>query len=91
MSSYHPLATVRVVNPATPQGFMIINESDLRDHHELWSDEPAPPADDSAGSHLRVGKGPRGKWYVWLEREKIEGPFDVEADAVAALTGKSGG
>lgn len=76
------LPTVRVVNPASPDEFMIINESDLTADHELWADAPA-------GS--RIGKGPRGKWYVWFGRERAEGPFGTEAEAEAALSTRSGG
>lgn len=90
MSVYQPLPTVRVVNPAAPDRFMIINASDLRDDHELWSDGPAK-MDEPIESDLRIGKGPRGKWYVWRGRERAEGPFDTETEADAALKGRNGG
>lgn len=40
------LPTVRVVNPAAPGEFKIINASDMKPHHVLWSDGAAetPPA-----------------------------------------------
>ncbi|MBB6306227.1 hypothetical protein [Xanthobacter tagetidis] len=39
------LPTVRVVNPAAPGEYKIINEADLKPHHVLWSEGAgAPPA-----------------------------------------------
>lgn len=38
------LATVRVRDDYSPQGFKIINESDLNEFHELWPDEANEPA-----------------------------------------------
>ncbi len=90
MSTYHPLPTVRVVNPNAPRSFMIINASDLSDDHEPWSDE-RDESDELVGSDLRVGKGPRGKWYLWLGRERAEGPFDTEAEAQSVLSARNGG
>ena len=37
MSSTVP--TIKVVNPASPGGFTIINESDRQPHHEIWNDD----------------------------------------------------
>lgn len=43
------LPTVRVVNPAAPGEFKIINEADLKPHHVLWSEGAgAPPAAEKA-------------------------------------------
>lgn len=75
------LPTVRVVNPAAPDEFMIVNESDLGDH-ELWQDEAGASAQ---AIETRVGKGPRGKWYVWHGRDRFAGPFDDEAAALAEM------
>lgn len=36
---------------------------------------------------LRVAKGPRGKFYVKRGTSHIEGPFDTEEEAEAALNG----
>ena len=135
------LPTVRVVNPAAPDGYMIINASELRNGHKIWTDDmagqsvlPAGKADsardakvaDSAASagkvelagdggngslevsensgsvevfdasgrpaesaDLRVGKGPRGKYYVLLGKERVEGPFETEEDAQKAIDGRS--
>ena len=38
---------------------------------------------------LVVGKGPRGKWYVKRGKEIMEGPFETEAMAKAAMAGKN--
>jgi hypothetical protein len=36
--------TVKIVNPAAPDGWVVINESDREPHHKLWTGEaPAPP------------------------------------------------
>lgn len=35
------IPTVRVVNPAARTEFMIINESDLSEEHELWTEKGA--------------------------------------------------
>lgn len=36
-------------------------------------------------SELRVGKGPRGAWYVKRGKENVAGPFETEDEAVAAM------
>jgi hypothetical protein len=46
------LPTVRVVNPAAPGEYKIINEFDLKPHHVLWSDGAAAPATPPANSSL---------------------------------------
>ncbi len=40
----HPLPTVKIVSEVAPGGYMIINESDLTDEHELYSEPTEPPA-----------------------------------------------
>src|ERR1017187_523013 len=39
------IPTVKVVSPAAPDGYIVINESDREPHHELWTGEErvAPP------------------------------------------------
>lgn len=83
----HALPTVRVVNPAAPDGFVIINETDLRDDHELWREpEPAEAMPMALDVPLTVGKGPRGAFYVKRGRETVAGPFDSEEAALDAAT-----
>ena len=79
----HALSTVRVVNPNAPDTFMLINESDLRDHHELWGTEPRDDAQPGAG--LRACKGPGGRWFVKQGKDIVGGPFATEAEAEAAV------
>lgn len=80
----HALPTIRVVNPAAPDGFVIINASDLRDDHELWREPEAMPM--AVDVPLTVGKGPRGAFYVKRGREIVAGPFDSEEAALDAAT-----
>jgi len=91
------LPTVRVVNPNAPESFMLINEADLCDGHELWNDGVSDDAMTSAFGpsnaerhmDLRVSKGPRGRWYVKLGKEIVEGPFETETEADAVLLDRS--
>jgi hypothetical protein len=39
----------------------------------------------SGAADGHVGKGPRGKWYVKRGKEIMEGPFETEAKAKAAM------
>ena len=41
MTNLNTVPTVRVVSPASPGGFKIINESDLTPEHEIWSKQSA--------------------------------------------------
>lgn len=60
------LPTVRVRNPAAPDSYMTINESDLADHHELWPEQadpaevfplaPASSSDEAAVALRCMGK-----------------------------------
>jgi hypothetical protein len=95
--------TVKIVSPAAPHGWVVINESDRAAHHELWTGQErvaapvtAPDASPAAGlageddfgsddPSLRVGKGPRGKFYVKSGKEHIHGPFETEELAFDAL------
>lgn len=78
------LATVAVRHPADSSVRMVINEDDLTDRHVLWG-EPGDGVDhDMTPASARVGKGPRGKWYVIRGQERVAGPFDTEADATSA-------
>ncbi len=72
------LPTVAVHHPLDPSVRMLINESDLSEEHTLW--DPVE-ADD-----LRVGKGPRGKWYAYRGQERAFGPFETEIEAMDAAT-----
>lgn len=61
--------------------------SAVRQHHydavasgETQTSEPA-----ADGPYVR--KGPRGKWYVKRGKEIMEGPFETEAEAKAAMAG----
>jgi len=76
------LPTVRIVHPQHPEG-VIVNASDLRDDHVLWSG-------GQAAAELQVGKGPRGLWYVKRGDEIASHGFktEVEADAVRAELAK---
>ena len=53
-------------------------------------DEPNEEAGVEVGAAeddqpLRVGKGPRGKWYVKRGKDNVAGPFETEGEAGAAV------
>ena len=86
------LPTVRVINPATHVGYMIINASEFVDGvHERWTDgEEAVSGEVSAAPTLldigqvTVKRGPRGKWYVFHGSERSGVCYETEAEAIAA-------
>lgn len=43
-----PCPTVRVVSPEAPDGFKVINESDLTAEHEIWSEGGKPESSANA-------------------------------------------
>ena len=42
---------------------------------------------DPLPEELRVGRGPRGAWYVKRGKEFVSGPYESEDAAVAAMDG----
>lgn len=44
---------------------------------------------EAAAGGSYVGKGPRGKWYVKRGKEILEGPFETEDMAKAAMAGNN--
>lgn len=42
--TFGPCPTVKVKSDASPDGYIVINESDLTDQHELWDEKPRKPS-----------------------------------------------
>jgi hypothetical protein len=86
------LPTVKVVSEEAPGGFVVINKSDLRDHHrlfelELRTDTPLFVAGGVIIEPPRIAKGPRGKFYVKRGTAVLSTGFDSENAANAWLNG----
>lgn len=47
MALPHTVPTVKVVSPSAPGGFIVINESDLTAEHEIWTERPVRPIDET--------------------------------------------
>jgi hypothetical protein len=56
----HILPTVRVVSPESPDGFIVINESDLTPEHKLW-EEPRPAAEAEAAAKAKAEADAKAK------------------------------
>ena len=86
------LPTVRVINPATHVGYMIINAIEFVDGvHERWTDGEEAVSGDVSAAHsssavasIIVKRGPRGKWYIFHGSERSGVWYETEAEAIAA-------
>lgn len=80
------LQTLRVVNPATHVGYMVINAVDYDEGvHELWDEGGDDEGGEVSTVPSRVAKGPRGRWYGWRGKERVTEAFDTAESAQAAL------
>lgn len=90
------LPTVKVVSEHAPDGWVVINQSDLMAHHQLLANGVVPVQLSHAGTGwvppgpLRVAKGARGKFYVKRGKETLTVGLDSEAGAHALLGSLSG-
>lgn len=61
-----------------------VHETCVADHQRLgWAMGGELPEDDG-GEALSVGKGPQGKWFVKLGKERVSEGFETEDEANAA-------
>jgi hypothetical protein len=60
-----------------------VHETCVADHQRLgWAMGGELP--EEVSDALSVGKGPQGKWFVKLGKERLSEGFETEAEAVAA-------
>lgn len=91
------LPTVKIVSADSPQGFIVINESDLQDHHVLFdrlahgqaTDAPLPLQATSEAprepDETQVVKGSRGKFYVKRGAAFVSRGFETEGEAIESM------
>lgn len=78
--------TVKVVSPDSPGGHVVINESDLRDEHELWQDPNLPAA--ARPAHASQPRKPAAPAREPAPKKEVEVKDDGKKHAVHRGFGK---